>query len=253
MEVQNELDGRSYSGESATKFFHLYPARLRETPAQDEDNNGTVSWLFLAVRSLDDIESFLELLRNSASDAGEDCFIEMNIVGAAEVDRLVSVLQPSAQTSANSTLVASGVSASSSAAISPAPMITSSVNYHQTEPATTTKLRPAPDIYHRLLWTPPQPTTSGDYVIGYKDRFDGVREMRLGGWRKDVEDEAFVSMAPAVGEHDDLHLPLSILFHPTNAVADPVSSCCLLQAGNGRSGGVGSVSPNYCCVSRTRY
>ena len=201
MELQNEPDGRSYSGETATKCFHLYPARLRDTPGQDRDDNGTLSWLFLAVASLDDIESFLEPLRKTVSDAGEDCFIEANIVGAAEVNKLIPVQQPSAQTSANSTLVVSGVSASSSVAVSPVPMVVSSGNDHQTEPATT-KLRPAPDIYHRLLWTPPQPTTSEDYVIGYEDRFDGVREMRLGGWRKDVEDEAFVSMAPVMGEHD---------------------------------------------------
>jgi len=202
MEVQNEPDGRSYSDETATKFFHLYPARLRDAPAQDEGDNGIVSWLFLAVASLDAIESFIGPLTKTVSEAGEDCFIEANIVGAAEVDKLIPVPQPSAQTSTNSTLVASGVPASSSAAVSPAPMATSFVNDHQTEPATTMKLRPAPDIYHRLLWTPPQPTTSDDYVIGYEDRFDGVREMRLGGWRKDVEDEAFVSMASVMGEHN---------------------------------------------------
>jgi hypothetical protein len=33
----------------------------------------------------------------------------------------------------------------------------------------------------------------GDYLIGYEDRFKGIKEMPLSGWKREVEDEAFVS------------------------------------------------------------
>ena len=41
------------------------------------------------------------------------------------------------------------------------------------------------------MWDPS--VSSGDYVIGYEDRFKGVKETPLGAWKREVEDEAFVS------------------------------------------------------------
>jgi hypothetical protein len=58
---------------------------------------------------------------------------------------------------------------------------------------TTTKLRTSFDVYNRLVWDPA--VVKGDYVIGYEDRFDGVKEVPLGSWKREVEDEAFVSVS----------------------------------------------------------
>jgi uncharacterized protein (UPF0248 family) len=41
------------------------------------------------------------------------------------------------------------------------------------------------------MWDPS--LNSSDYVIGYEDRFKGVKETPLGTWKREVEDEAFVS------------------------------------------------------------
>jgi hypothetical protein len=53
------------------------------------------------------------------------------------------------------------------------------------------KLRTSADVYNRLLWDPT--VNAIDYVIGYEDRFLGYQEIALTSWKRDVDDEAFVS------------------------------------------------------------
>ena len=53
------------------------------------------------------------------------------------------------------------------------------------------KLRTSSDVYNRLMWDPS--VSKEDYVIGYEDRFKGTRETPLTSWKREVEDEAFVS------------------------------------------------------------
>jgi uncharacterized protein (UPF0248 family) len=50
--------------------------------------------------------------------------------------------------------------------------------------------RTSVDVYNRLMWDPS--VNSVDYVIGYEDRFKGVKEIPLSAWKREVEDEAFV-------------------------------------------------------------
>lgn len=52
------------------------------------------------------------------------------------------------------------------------------------------KLRTSSDVYNRLMWDPQ--LDQNDYAIGYEDRFDGVKEVPLKSWKRNVEDEAFV-------------------------------------------------------------
>ncbi|TDL29620.1 hypothetical protein BD410DRAFT_32147 [Rickenella mellea] len=54
------------------------------------------------------------------------------------------------------------------------------------------KLRTSEDVYNRLLWDPH--LNQDDYVIGYDDRFQGVKQMPLQNWKRDVDDEAFIPM-----------------------------------------------------------
>lgn len=56
--------------------------------------------------------------------------------------------------------------------------------------AATKKLRPATDILNRLRWDPS--LDSSDHVIGYEDRFLGVREMALDRWKTEQTDEEFI-------------------------------------------------------------
>jgi uncharacterized protein (UPF0248 family) len=53
-----------------------------------------------------------------------------------------------------------------------------------------TKLRTSTDVFNRLMWDPV--ISKEDYVIGYEDRFLGVKEMPLSNWKREVEDEEFV-------------------------------------------------------------
>lgn len=52
------------------------------------------------------------------------------------------------------------------------------------------KLRTSTNVYNRLMWDPQ--LDQGDYLIGYEDRFLGIREMPLASWKREIEDEAFV-------------------------------------------------------------
>lgn len=55
---------------------------------------------------------------------------------------------------------------------------------------TAGKLRSSADVYNRLMWD--ASANADDYLIGYEDRFKGVKEMPLTSWKREVEDEAFV-------------------------------------------------------------
>lgn len=52
------------------------------------------------------------------------------------------------------------------------------------------KLRTSSDIYNRLMWDPQ--LDQNDYLIGYEDRFVGIKEVPLKDWKRDINDEAFV-------------------------------------------------------------
>lgn len=52
------------------------------------------------------------------------------------------------------------------------------------------KLRTSSDVYHRILWD--RKLNAEDYLIGYEDRFSGLKEMPVTNWKRDVEHEDFV-------------------------------------------------------------
>lgn len=58
------------------------------------------------------------------------------------------------------------------------------------KPARTNKLRPATDVISRLRWDPN--IDFGDYLVGYEDRFLGVKEMPLSRWKSEQTDEEFI-------------------------------------------------------------
>lgn len=52
------------------------------------------------------------------------------------------------------------------------------------------KLRTAVDVLNRLRWDPI--LDSGDYLVGYEDRFVGAREKALDTWKSEQTDEEFI-------------------------------------------------------------
>jgi MJ1316 RNA cyclic group end recognition domain len=52
------------------------------------------------------------------------------------------------------------------------------------------KLRTSSDVYYRILWD--HELDAEDYLIGYEDRFSGLKEMPVTNWKRDVEHEDFV-------------------------------------------------------------
>jgi len=53
-------------------------------------------------------------------------------------------------------------------------------------------LRPAQDIISRIKWDPT--LSADDFLIGYEDRFVGVKEAELGKWKSEQTDEEFIPM-----------------------------------------------------------
>lgn len=54
----------------------------------------------------------------------------------------------------------------------------------------TGKLRPSHDIFNRLVWDTKYSVE--EYVVGYEDRFKGVKEMPLSSWKRECTDEEFI-------------------------------------------------------------
>jgi uncharacterized protein (UPF0248 family) len=57
-------------------------------------------------------------------------------------------------------------------------------------PLSSSKLRPASDVLHRLRWDPN--LDPNDYIIGYEDRFLGARETGLEKWKTEQTDDEFI-------------------------------------------------------------
>jgi len=79
------------------------------------------------------------------------------------------------------------------------------------------KLRTSSDIYNRLMWDPN--VSKEEYVIGYEDRFLGIREGSLASWKREVEDESFVSV-----EGSATCLPSSPSFSRFLSIVSSISS-----------------------------
>ncbi len=58
--------------------------------------------------------------------------------------------------------------------------------------SSSTSLRPAQDIISRIKWDPD--LNIEDFMIGYEDRFVGVKETELGRWKSEQTDEEFIPM-----------------------------------------------------------
>jgi uncharacterized protein (UPF0248 family) len=59
-----------------------------------------------------------------------------------------------------------------------------------TKPLSSSKLRPASDVLHRLRWDPN--LDPSNYIIGYEDRFLGARETGLEKWKTEQTDDEFI-------------------------------------------------------------
>ncbi|RPB03384.1 hypothetical protein L873DRAFT_1826394 [Choiromyces venosus 120613-1] len=60
------------------------------------------------------------------------------------------------------------------------------------KPVPGKKLRPALDVINRIRWDPT--LDSGDFLIGYEDRFKGIREMDVGKWKMEQTDLEFIPL-----------------------------------------------------------
>ncbi len=65
-----------------------------------------------------------------------------------------------------------------------------SKNIPPSHPAYTGKFRSSADVISRLRWDPSM--DSGDYIVGYEDRFLGIRERALDQWKSEQTDEEFI-------------------------------------------------------------
>ncbi|KAF2730474.1 hypothetical protein EJ04DRAFT_500507 [Polyplosphaeria fusca] len=59
-----------------------------------------------------------------------------------------------------------------------------------TAPVSGTKLRPASDVLNRLRWDPN--LESGNFIVGYEDRFLGAKETSLERWKTEQTDDEFI-------------------------------------------------------------
>jgi uncharacterized protein (UPF0248 family) len=73
------------------------------------------------------------------------------------------------------------------------------------------KLRTSLDVFNRLMWDPN--ISKEEYIIGYEDRFLGLKEGSLANWKREVEDESFVSAKDSTTYLPSSSFILKIPFH----------------------------------------
>ncbi|KAI0508348.1 hypothetical protein F5B22DRAFT_401308 [Xylaria bambusicola] len=61
---------------------------------------------------------------------------------------------------------------------------------HAARPAYIGKFRSSSDVINRIRWDPHM--DSGDYIVGYEDRFLGTKERALDAWKSEQTDEEFI-------------------------------------------------------------
>ena len=91
----------------------------------------------------------------------------------------------------------SSIEASAPSIGSPGPTFPTTQNSSTSKPSKQAKhkptpLRPAHEIIARIKWDPD--LEIGNYLIGYEDRFVGVKEMELGRWKSESTDEEFIPL-----------------------------------------------------------
>jgi MJ1316 RNA cyclic group end recognition domain len=91
------------------------------------------------------------------------------------------------------------------------------------------KLRTSSDVFNRLMWDPS--ISKEEYVIGYEDRFLGIKEGSLASWKREVEDESFVS-----AEGSTTCLPRSPSFSRFLSIVSYISSAYLTGSTSGTGG-----------------
>ncbi|KAI0404186.1 hypothetical protein F4802DRAFT_256550 [Xylaria palmicola] len=62
--------------------------------------------------------------------------------------------------------------------------------HHAERPAYSGKFRSSADVINRIRWDPNM--DSGDYIVGYEDRFLGTKERALDAWKSEQTDEEFI-------------------------------------------------------------
>lgn len=90
------------------------------------------------------------------------------------------------------------------------------------------KLRTSSDVFNRLMWDPN--ISKEEYIIGYEDRFLGIKEGSLASWKREVEDESFVS-----AEGSATYLPRSSSFPRFLSIVSSISSAWLTESMFGTS------------------
>ncbi|KAF2966399.1 hypothetical protein GQX73_g7189 [Xylaria multiplex] len=64
------------------------------------------------------------------------------------------------------------------------------ITSHPARPAYSGKFRSSADVLNRIRWDPNM--DSGDYIVGYEDRFLGTMERALDAWKSEQTDEDFI-------------------------------------------------------------
>ncbi|RYC65531.1 hypothetical protein CHU98_g725 [Xylaria longipes] len=65
-----------------------------------------------------------------------------------------------------------------------------STAHQPARPAYSGKFRSSADVINRIRWDPNM--DSGDYIVGYEDRFLGTKERALDAWKSEQTDEEFI-------------------------------------------------------------
>jgi uncharacterized protein (UPF0248 family) len=177
-------DGRE--GEADYSQFRVY--YLIGISASDE--HGTDERKVLTGKVINAVRMFERTIKELKGFDQGHSWVEVELVSKKKINEMSLVIDDR-DLGWKSNPALSSTSLQADAAISDAAEV--STNLHSAaKKGKTRKLRPAQDIISRIRWDPT--LQSDDFLVGYEDRFLGVKEIELGRWKSEQTDLEFIPM-----------------------------------------------------------
>lgn len=197
----------SSSSNSTTELKGHYLVGIEPHEGVSKDQKGILSGKITTA-----VSSFEREVRESR-DFGEggNCWVEMAVLGRKKVGELGVVLDGREWGSVSDTPrleremgeesaddgAGTHVNATSSPPSSPKPKTNSATTTSKSKPhhhknSPSSPLRPAQDILSRIRWDPE--LNVDDFLVGYEDRFVGVKEVELSQWKGESTHEEFIPL-----------------------------------------------------------
>lgn len=187
-----ELDyidvGENEDDDAHFKGYYLIGIAVPSSNSLDPDRKR-----FLENKIVDAARVFERNLRALREIEKGNVWVEVDVVPKKTVSAMALVLDTRLWATSQSPLSTTAIFTPPSSTTASTPALRSTAS--KPKPKTnkpTTKLRPVQDIISRIRWDPS--LSVSDFVVGYEDRFVGIKEIELSAWKMEQTDLEFIPL-----------------------------------------------------------